>query len=160
MKITVEKPLCDCSFRFFLNDKTSVKQSIMACPKNEGNFVHGPIVTQNGIVTNVFPDYSNARTDIAVLEFHDKPFGQFLFDAMLFSSASELSRSEPRGINWLAYMTDTDYNYFHSVIDGWFAENAVYVRRQNNWFKERPWLHIKVGMTCDEAIRILDHNGW
>ena len=160
MKITVEKGLCDCSFRFFLNDRTTVKQSIMDCPNNEGSFIHGVVVTQNGIVTKVFPDYSNSRTDIAVLEFHDKPFGQFLFDAMLFSSEAKLSRSEPRGINWTQDMTDTDYNYFQSVIDEWFVANRTYARLQSNWFNEKAWLHIKPGMGCDEAVKILTELGW
>lgn len=162
MKITVETKLSDSQYAVVLNDNASVKQSIIDCKDKDGPFIHGAIVTQSGIVTGVNHDYANCQPDIATITFRTNrdnplPFSFPLFEAMLYADGTH---SNPIGINWSSDMTDADFEYFMSVIKSWFVANKYYVTKQHVWLKSKPWINIKPGMGCDEAVKILTKLGW
>ena len=161
MKIVIEKPLSDCSFTVSRYDRTAVKQSIIEFGNSNLNRAHGTIVTQNGRVTQVYKDYSTLPTYIGWAEFRAaETDSEPLFVVMIYAHNSEPSRSEPIGIDWMNDLTDADYEYQNKVIDDWFEQDKDYVARQNKWLKEKPWTNIKPGMTCDEAVEILNNLGW
>lgn len=164
MKIYSEVPLSDCQFDVVLNDRSDIKQSLIRFGNDKGSYRHGPIATDNGVITTIDSDYGLCRSDIATITFRTNrdnplPFSFPLFEAQLYADESY---SNPIGINWSQDMTDADFEHFMSVIKSWFAANKYYVTKQQVWFKSKPWLYpiIKPGMIVSEAIKILQNLGW
>ena len=162
MKIYLEVPLSDCQFDVVLNDRSDIKQSLIRFGNDKGSYRHGPIATDNGIITTIDSDYGLCRSDIATITFRTNrdnplPFSFPLFEAQLYADESY---SNPIGINWSQDMTDADFEHFTSVIKSWFVAHNNYCTKQRAWFGSKPWLRIKPGMTVSEAIKILQNLGW
>jgi len=162
MKIYSEVPLSDCQFDVVLNDRSDIKQSLIRFGNDKGSYRHGPIATENGIITTIDSDYTLCRSDIATITFRTNrnnplPFSFPLFEAQLYADESH---SDPIGISWSQDGTGADFEHFMFVIRSWFAENNKYCTKQRAWFGSKPWLRIKPGMTVSEAIKVFDKLGW